>query len=1028
MQRQGPREVIDLVDSDEDDDEQLLASTNNSMHQQVNQTLTQTQKPATSFTGLMHNPFRPTNAVSSVNRAVQVFDLISDSEEEEEEDEHYEILMQRPLQRTVPVPPAFSASLLVKTKMEDPADCEPKAKRQKLGTSQNDIYFVKREKEPLKFGEANIEGELVEIAMNNGEGDVNHEEEGLCTSSSNNGNKVIDLDCEDVIEFVGGNMNVLSDMPHQREACSGFKWVPYPYDRVANMKCCNQCYCYVCDINAKDCPEWREHCNASYKNPHFKAEHDIRNSKLLLLLPTHMRARFYFENKMLLTPQDDTTREYGQLVQPEGLRFENMLRKASELVTASSVDSSNSEELLLQGTVFLLLSRQSDMVRHATVLQMTISVGLCVKILFHSQCTKALALQIKGAVGYPLLTLLAKVLWEDSAINWIRNGANIDGDDNRKNDRISTPPSLIAFCSDHEGICTVIRALVSKSSTEIDEAVFRLISLASVPVRSSVCIQASLMMLAKEFPTEKLDAYSKKKRLYGDSKKDISNFSTKAHRDSYGDVNQGGALSNYLSCIADNGETYQTGALSNYLSSIADKSISVDRKEDPINHTEDSDNLTSRHTVEGVVKLLQSVTGEQWLRHNRYWEVRGILGNKGEYSNKVMAILLAILSKLPIKPPVCLLEFCMVEVYIQSSNCFSEVSVTCIQKEMQHVHPSDWVLLHCFDNWTNQTVCNVAVGLCTRAAHMLPKVLFTGNAQQSSINIVNNVPLSQKFKSEDSYSFNEKGKRIMPITLMPLALEDTSSVKPEKAAVSGWVSSPEMLRVLDDNISLRGIVSIIRETMDLCTYPNSALVTLPFAVDSTFVYSDYVKESIDNTVIGGSSSSSISVSGTSSSSSTINGASSGYGSGSAYGGIISSEIRVPNFIPNGHEILSQTVNTNEVINECLANATSIATHFIFNSEYYKSNGNLTVVYDMKGPQPGMGLAGGLLIDFLPCEIWDAWCTHSIETCWCYPNPLCLDTSPTICLPEALAAARLFYTGLQDIDYSLLPQYPQSLEV
>jgi hypothetical protein len=109
---------------------------------------------------------------------------------------------------------------------------------------------VKREFEPLAFGEANIGDELVEIAGNNNEGDAKPEEIGT-SSSAHNGNQVIDLDSDDVIEFVGGNMNILSDMPHQREACSGFKYVPYPYDRVANMKCCSQCYCYVCDINAK---------------------------------------------------------------------------------------------------------------------------------------------------------------------------------------------------------------------------------------------------------------------------------------------------------------------------------------------------------------------------------------------------------------------------------------------------------------------------------------------------------------------------------------------------------------------------------------------------------------------------------------------------------------------------------------------------------------------------------------------------------------------------------------------------------
>ena len=54
--------------------------------------------------------------------------------------------------------------------------------------------------------------------------------------------------------------NALLDFPHARENCVAFKFV-----QGQESKCCDNCYCYVCDAPAKDCPEWEaEHCKASH--------------------------------------------------------------------------------------------------------------------------------------------------------------------------------------------------------------------------------------------------------------------------------------------------------------------------------------------------------------------------------------------------------------------------------------------------------------------------------------------------------------------------------------------------------------------------------------------------------------------------------------------------------------------------------------------------------------------------------------------------------------------------------------------
>lgn len=41
--------------------------------------------------------------------------------------------------------------------------------------------------------------------------------------------------------------------------------LPTPCRRLQEHKCCQNCYCYVCDGPAAECPEWTDnHCKASH--------------------------------------------------------------------------------------------------------------------------------------------------------------------------------------------------------------------------------------------------------------------------------------------------------------------------------------------------------------------------------------------------------------------------------------------------------------------------------------------------------------------------------------------------------------------------------------------------------------------------------------------------------------------------------------------------------------------------------------------------------------------------------------------
>ena len=147
---------------------------------------------------------------------------------------------------------------------------------------------VKLEHEPKKFGEANFGDEVIEVE------DPNKEQE----DQSELGKKRSRLDAfgdddGDDIEIVGGNMVTAADMPHQREACTRF---PFKYhylkNSAVNESYCSNCYCYVCEVKASECMDWKEHCCANYKEPKWKKLRDSTNTAILKIMSPAQKSSF----------------------------------------------------------------------------------------------------------------------------------------------------------------------------------------------------------------------------------------------------------------------------------------------------------------------------------------------------------------------------------------------------------------------------------------------------------------------------------------------------------------------------------------------------------------------------------------------------------------------------------------------------------------------------------------------------------------------------------------------------------------
>ncbi len=82
---------------------------------------------------------------------------------------------------------------------------------------------------------------------------------------------------DDDIEIVGTKTDTaLVAMPHARCSCPTVHFIVLPEKeasekvRSTNIKTCDKCYCWVCDVLASECNEWSRHCMAFDRDPTWK--------------------------------------------------------------------------------------------------------------------------------------------------------------------------------------------------------------------------------------------------------------------------------------------------------------------------------------------------------------------------------------------------------------------------------------------------------------------------------------------------------------------------------------------------------------------------------------------------------------------------------------------------------------------------------------------------------------------------------------------------------------------------------------
>lgn len=152
---------------------------------------------------------------------------------------------------------------------------------------------VKQEPVGVKFGEADVGDEVVELRP---EGFDEDSEAGVTGADGAGAGMAVarmDMDDDDDlpggsqgIAFIGGNMMVMADLPHQREACCTHPFVTEAQATAAgaaqtttieaavaaafakNLTHCPNCFCFVCDVNVTECLDWSSHCSATMNDFH----------------------------------------------------------------------------------------------------------------------------------------------------------------------------------------------------------------------------------------------------------------------------------------------------------------------------------------------------------------------------------------------------------------------------------------------------------------------------------------------------------------------------------------------------------------------------------------------------------------------------------------------------------------------------------------------------------------------------------------------------------------------------------------
>ncbi len=75
-------------------------------------------------------------------------------------------------------------------------------------------------------------------------------------------------DDEEDIQFVGRTGDLaLVDFPHSREWCT-----TKPFVAGKEAERCHNCWCYVCDAAAAECPEWSTHCHATHSSTYWQQQ------------------------------------------------------------------------------------------------------------------------------------------------------------------------------------------------------------------------------------------------------------------------------------------------------------------------------------------------------------------------------------------------------------------------------------------------------------------------------------------------------------------------------------------------------------------------------------------------------------------------------------------------------------------------------------------------------------------------------------------------------------------------------------